>query len=461
MLKVSKDFFDVSALKQLAYTYGLVRLNSDSSASPLSIVLNPKQLQEKHHQELLKAAKQYHDLLAIQYNSVDKLLKIVKDLKFEDPYLQTIISLVEQNTQKNKTDPIIIRNDFMLNQNFGGFKQIENNLAAVSMTTRAFDLTKLLNHYYLGKADVPLGLTNIAFEKQLNFLKECALREDINDGWFLTLTEDDNANGIELMKIESGLQALGVKSFTIKISEINSESWLVDSNNVLQVKGRPIAFVYSRTFYNHIYLTKDTIPFFLAAQNSLTPIMPSPTFLFVNSKQIQYICASKKLLSKYGLENIARHPFQSFMNQMMSLKIEFEGSIQKLKDGIKDPKAYIFKGFAEGGMADIVPFEELDSFLAKEPNFLDRVILVEKNMPPPEPSFFLKNGEIIEDPSTIGEFGVYSQLVLKKEENGEFQRQNEQVWDLLLRTKSAATSKGGIMVSAAGIDSFFLEYEHK
>lgn len=461
MLKLSKDFFDASVLKQLAYTYGLLRLNSDGSASPMNIVLNPKQLKEKHHQELLKAAKQYHDLLVIQYNSIDKLIKIVKDLSFEDPYLQTIISLVEQNTNKSKTDPITIRNDFMFNQNFGGFKQIENNLAAVSMTTRVSDLTKLLNHYYMAKADVPLELTNVAFEKQLSFLKECSLREGINDGWFLTLTEDENTNVVELLKIEAGLQALGVKTFTIKISEINSESWHVDQNNVLQVKGRPISFVYSRTFYNNIFLTKETIPFLLAAQNSITPIMPSPTYLFVNSKQIQYICASKKLLSKYGLEKIARHPFQTSMNQMMSLKIEFEGSIEKLKSSIKDPKAYIFKGFAEGGMADIVPFEELDSSLEKESNFLDRVILVEKNIPPPEPSFYLKNGEIVEDPSTISELGVYSQLVLKKEESGEFQKQNEQVWDLLIRTKSSATSKGGIMVNASGIDSFFLEYENK
>lgn len=457
MQKISREFFDASALKQLAYTYGLVRLNSDGSVSPLSIVLNPKRLPANQNQDLLKAANHYHDLLALQYNSVDLLIKIVKKLNFEDPYLQTIISLVEQNTQKSKTDPIIIRNDFMLNQNSGSFKQIENNLAAVSMTTRAFDLTKLLNHYYLTKGEISLNLTNLAFEKQLNFLKECALRENIKDGWFLTLTEDENANGVELLKIESGLQALGLKAFTLKISEINAKSWQVDKNNILQVKGRPISFVYSRTFYNNIYLTKETIPFFLAAQNSLTPIMPSPTFLFVNSKQIQYICASEKLLASYGLETIARHPFKQYMNRMASLKIDFEGSVEKLKESITDPKAFIFKGFAEGGLADIVPFEELESALATEQNFLDRVILVEKNVPPPEPSFFFKNGEVIEDPCTVGEFGVYSQLVLKRKDNGEFRKQNDQIWDLLLRTKSGATSKGGIMVSAAGIDSFFIE----
>ena len=446
-------------LNTLAYNYHLLKLFPYPKCQNISFSLNPKLIAKSKYIELIDDCHSFDAILAQMYNNIPNLIKFYKDYASGDDLVLIFLELYEELSRegfnRNKPTIYIKRHDFMYDKQLNEFIEVEYNLMAASAGFHAENARRVLQHYH-----------TLFKSKDIDFVenpyKEFHLETFVKfwsyycnpDAYIAIILTEGEWNLFETIQNQQHLLAAGIKTIRILVKDIFKEKFWRDDGNNLIYEGKEIGMVYYRYLYDSTHFINDTKAFVINAELSNALCLPSLETWLVNMKMNQYLLFSEKAKANYNISNIEVGAFEKHLCPHYTLKDTFFNDKARMLEFIRQNlDGLLLKSFKEGGFGEIYGGEDLLSFVMKNPiDILNRYLLVKKINAVAYPTSAFIEGKVRYFKESETELGIFTSAVLKIDENKTWNIDFQKGAAYLLRTKPAATIKGGIAVNASFVD---------
>lgn len=455
---------DKDSLNTLAYTYKILKLMPYPNVQHISFVINPKIIDKNKFEDLQQACVNFDHIIAALYNNLPQLIKFYQDYASGDEFLELLLKLygrIKENGFNHKKPVVYInRHDFMFDQEWENFLQIEYNLMATSMGFHSNNLNKMLNQYYILNRGKKLHFVEnnyLEFHLQ-SFVKFWSYYNN-PEAYIGIVLSDHEGNIFETVQFEELLLSAGIKSVRITVNDVTSENFWTDDKNNLIFKGKEIGIVYYRHLYDASHYVNDCENFVVKAEASNAICLPNIATQLINMKLNQFLLANKTLQHAYNVSPIDLKTFSHHMCPHFILRDNFNNDKNKMIQFIdQDINSYLMKTFKEGGYGDIVGDQGMIDLINSESiDNLNTYMLVRRVKAPVYPSFVWFEGALKQFDKTISEFGIYTSVVMTSSDEGTWGIDWQKGTEYLVRTKAVSTLKGGVAVNAAFIDTLIYQ----
>jgi len=189
----------------------------------------------------------------------------------------------------------------------------------------------------------------------------------------------------------------------------------------------------------------------LLIERSLAIKCPSIAYHLIGTKKMQQVLALPGNLERFladDQERISRIR-ESFVG-LYSLDETDPSISETIQSALADPSKFVMKPQREGGGNNLYEKQISEALLKFSPEKRSTYILMDRIMVPSFPTYFLRNGNIIQN-SGASELGIFSLFI----HDGTNVVMNESS-GYLLRTKIASVDDGGVAAGVAVLDSPYL-----
>ena len=451
---------NLQILVDLFYSYGALRKKTPNSITNVASAINPKKIPRKVYEDLQKDCLAFNSDILTLYNNFDSLLEFFRSYSQNDELVDILLSIYDISLKKgrctSKSVGLIIRNDFMYDQHFKEFQQVEFNHMACGLGNLTTKLGDLNNHFHSSVLDNTLPFIKVHNDtKQIETFLSMFNLYGNPKALFLVVMLENEANIFDSIPNERILILAGVQVKRILLSQINKDNYRLDElTKKLYVFNKEVALVYFRSLYDPTHFNDERIDFWVQAERSHALVMPDVKSFLIGIKLTQHLLSSDKLLARYGLSELRKSDFNKHLCDTKSIITDFENDRSKMLEyAKKHQKSLLLKSFKEGGMGLILGDEKMVEFIENEPlEILGQMLLSYRMSPPVSDSLILIFHELKLVEDTTSELSIYSSIILTP--NGtKFKLVHNQVWDYLLRSKHKSEIKGGMNIGASFMDT--------
>eukprot|EP00878_Enallax_costatus_P022444 GHUV01023809.1.p1 GENE.GHUV01023809.1~~GHUV01023809.1.p1 ORF type:complete len:478 (+),score=162.56 GHUV01023809.1:1126-2559(+) len=374
------------------------------------------------------------------------------------------------------------RSDYMLDAPTGGFLQVELNTIAASFACLS-TITTQMHHYNIGRLAAAAARqqyrsnsrdsssaaqqllstdrlpSNTAMPGICRALAAAVRAAGGDNAVMVMIVQPGERNAYDQQWLQHILWAEhGINTVRLTLAQIPEQLVLQPAagqpdNKQLVFKGSgvPVGLVYYRAGYTpNDYSTEREWEARALIESSSACKCPSVAYQLAGSKKVQQDLASPGVIEKFMGQEQGPAVRQLFAGLWSLDNPTDPKTAAVIQDAIQYPDRYVLKPQREGGGNNLYGedlVKALQDGLTAGGEGLAAYILMQRIVPPPQRTVFVRSGAWLEEES-LSELGIYGTYLRVNDEV----MINEEVGHLV-RTKTSSSNEGGVAAGYAVLDS--------
>lgn len=460
-----------------ALTHGMALKYSSDSARHPAFTLAPTMIEAKRFDLLKKSVPLFAKLIHVISEDVDFIQNAISPIAKGNAFFAALLTMHQQiHTSKitaKRIPLLIMRSDFM-DDEFAGPKLVECNAIAAGMAPfgqRIHELHRYLANQWpvpfekwMHRSEVDL-IENHALVRLAEGIASASIEiknhfADAGKPTFVMVVQENEDNVYDQHLLEHALQAKGIRTVRRTFRELY-EGLSSGENNRLLLKGiGAVDCIYLRAGYQFDdYEAKDIIGSACCEALMQTRIMIEQHHVAVNATVGQQLASSKRVqmllsssephfLTQFGLSLDEAKTVKNLLGEMNCVD---EDSINKVLATSADE--WVLKNQGEGGGHCIFSDDIVPHLTKLNPDEYQAWSLMKRLYPKPrhETAYLVRKGEIYNIDDLISEIGLFTVHFAGKPITDE-----QGYAGYLIRSKSSATTEGGVHSGMGALDSLAL-----
>lgn len=453
-----------------AILQGLSLKITPDSASHAALSFTPSVIDRKRFEALKTSV----PLLGKMIHRVSEdhafLLNAIEPVAYGDPFFAALLAMHRQLKEAPRLPLLIMRSDFMDDAKHGP-KLIEFNGIAAGMGPfgqRTHELHRYLKKQwpetYANWSHTDEGelIGNPAIERLALGIAKATMqiKREFNDkgpATFMMVVQSNEDNVFDQHLLELALQNKGIRTIRRTFRELHGQLSGGQKNRLQLADVGPIDCVYLRAGYDYCdYAANDIIGQFCCEALTQTRVFIEQHRVVVNATVSQQLATSKRVqmlvtdmtpvqLSRFDLSLDEAKTVKNLLGEMLAVD---EHSASWL--GKQSSKDWVLKNQGEGGGHCIFDEKILPTLQSLKPEEFQVWSLMKRLQPKPRsaPALIIRKGELSVIDDLISEIGMFTVHV-----EGKPVAEEQGYAGYLIRSKSAATTEGGVHSGMGVLDS--------